>query len=224
MAATSHPQRPRVRSAREAPPAAPAAPVAGAPPADVPPAPTVGAPARILAAAAQCAGQQGVAQVSLQTVAGVAGVSKALIHYHFRDRDALLARLADWLTEALVTGEAAALAAAPPPGGGAALWAWRGGELASGRIRALVDLGQEQGAAVRAAVRRSREARRAQATRTIEWLFSALSLTPRLPAPLVADVTVAFTDGLAGEATVEPEANHRLRFDVFWLSVLNLAE
>ena len=47
---------------------------------------------------------------------------------------------------------------------------------------------------------------------------------PRLPAPLVADVTVAFLDGLAGEATVEPEANHRLRFDVFWLSVLNLAE
>ena len=69
-----------------------------------------------------------------------------------------------------------------------------------------------------------REARRAQATRTIEWLFNALALTPRLPAPLVGDVTVAFVDGLAGEAAIEPEANHRLRFDVFWLSVLNLAE
>ncbi len=199
--------RPRVRTV---------APAAGAP--------AAGAPQRILAAAAACAGQQGVAQVSLQTVAGVAGVSKALIHYHFRDRDALLARLADWLSDAVVAGEAAALAHAPPTGGLDALWEWLGGELASGHIRALVDLGQEQGAAVRAAVRRSREARRAQATRTIEWLFQALSLTPRLPAPLVADVTVAFLDGLAGEATIEPEANHRLRFDVFWLSVLNLAE
>lgn len=182
------------------------------------------APERILAAAAECAGQFGAAQVSLQTVAGVAGVSKALIHYHFRDRDALLAQLADWLTSAVVAGEDAALADADATGGLDALWAWLGGELVSGSIRALVDLGQERGAVVRAAVRRSREARRAQAARTVEQLFGALSLTPRLPAPLLADVTVAFVDGLAGEAAIEPEANHRLRFDVFWLSVLNLAE
>ncbi len=221
-AASSQPPRPRVRSARAAPApsAAPDPASAVAPTA----APTAGAPERILAAAASCAGQQGVAQVSLQTVAGVAGVSKALIHYHFRDRDALLARLAESLTDVVVAGEAAALDGAPPTGGLDALWEWLGAELATGRIRALVDLGQEQGPAVRAAVRRSREARRAQATRTIEWLFQSLSLIPRLPAPLVADVTVAFLDGLAGEATVEPEANHRLRFDVFWLSVLNLAE
>lgn len=187
-------------------------------------APRGNAPARILAAAAEAAGQLGAAQVSLQTVAAVAGVSKALIHYHFRDRDALLAQLADWLTESVVAGEDAALAGADAAGGLDALWAWLGGELAAGSIRALVDLGQERGEVVRAAVRRSREARRAQAARTVERLFGALSLTPRLPAPLLADVTVAFVDGLAGEAAIEPEANHRLRFDVFWLSVLNLAE
>jgi len=182
------------------------------------------APERILAAAAECAGQLGAAQVSLQTVAGAAGVSKALIHYHFRDRDALLAQLADWLSVALVEGEEAALAGADATGGLDALWTWLEGELARGHIRALVDLAQERGEAVRAAVRRSREARRTQATRTIERLFGALSLTPRLPPPLVADVTVAFVDGLAGEAAVEPDANLRLRFDVFWLSVLSLAE
>ena len=77
---------------------------------------------------------------------------------------------------------------------------------------------------MRDAVRRSREARRAQATLTIERLFDTLALRPRLPAPLVGDVTVAFVDGLAGEVAVEPEGNHRLRFDVFWLSVLSLAE
>ncbi len=187
-------------------------------------APRGNAPARILAAAAEAAGQLGAAQVSLQTVAGVAGVSKALIHYHFRDRDALLAQLADWLTEALIAGEDAALAGADATGGLDALWVWLDRELAAGSIRALVDLGQERGESVRAAVRRSREARRAQAARTVEQLFGALSLTPRLPAPLLADVTVAFVDGLAGEAAIEPDANHRLRFDVFWLSVLNLAE
>ena len=208
--------RPAPQPRRARPTSAPAVPRGNAPRGN--------APARILAAAAEAAGQLGAAQVSLQTVAGVAGVSKALIHYHFRDRDALLAQLADWLSDALVAGEDAALADADATGGLDALWRWLDAELAAGSIRALVDLGQERGDAVRAAVRRSRAARRAQAARTVEQLFGALSLTPRLPAPLLADVTVAFVDGLAGEAALEPEANHRLRFDVFWLSVLNLAE
>ena len=179
---------------------------------------------RILAAAAECAGALGAAQVSMQAVADAAGVSKALIHYHFRDRDELLARLADWLATELVQGEALALADAEPTNQLDALWGWLAGELASGRLRALVDLAQERGVAVREAVRRSREARRAQATQTIEQLFAALALRPRLPPPLDADVTVAFLDGLAGEAAVEPDANLRLRFDVYWLSVLSLAE
>jgi len=179
---------------------------------------------RILAAAAECVGQLGAAQVSLQTVADSAGVSKALIHYHFRDRDELLARLVDWVTVELVQGEDLALADADATTALDALWTWLAGELASGRLRALVELVGERGDAVRDAVRRSREARRAQATLTIDRLFAALALTPRLPAPLVGDVTVAFLDGLAGEMAVEPEGNHRLRFDVFWLSVLSLAE
>jgi AcrR family transcriptional regulator len=179
---------------------------------------------RILAAAVECAGQLGVAQVSLQAVADAAGVSKALIHYHFRDRDELLARMADWLTAALVQAEEQTLAEAAPADGLDALWRWLDAELTGGRIRALVDLGQERGEVVREAARRSREVRRTQATTTIEWLFAALSLTPRLPAPLVADVAVAFLDGLAGEAALDPAANLRLRFDVFWLSVLSLAE
>jgi AcrR family transcriptional regulator len=179
---------------------------------------------RILASAAECVGQLGAAQVSLQTVADSAGVSKALIHYHFRDRDELLARLVDWVTVQLVQGEDLALAEADATTALDALWGWLEGELVSGRLRALGELAGERGGAVRDAVRRSREARRAQATLTIERLFAVLSLTPRLPAPLVGDVTVAFLDGLAGEVAVEPEGNHRLRFDVFWLSVLSLAE
>jgi len=179
---------------------------------------------RILTAAAESVGALGAAQVSLQVVADAAGVSKALIHYHFRDRDELLARLVDWITVQLVQGEDQALADADAATGLDALWTWLEAELVSGRLRALVELAGERGDAVLEAVRRSREARRAQATLTIERLFAALSLRPRLPAPLVGDVTVAFLDGLAGEVAVEPEGNHRLRFDVYWLSVLSLAD
>ena len=179
---------------------------------------------RILAAAAECVSALGAAQVSMQAVADGAGVSKALIHYHFRDRDELLARLADWLTVELVRGEEVALDGAAPAEGLDALWGWLDDALRSGRLRALVELGLERGEPVRQAVRRSREARRAQATLTIERLFAAMGLQPRLPPPLVADVTVAFLEGLAGEVALEPDANRRLRFDVYWLSVLNLAE
>ena len=179
---------------------------------------------RILAAAAECAGMLGVAQVSMQAVADAAGVSKALIHYHFRDRDELLARLADWLAGALVHGEGLALVDTDATSQLDALWFWLEAELSSGRLRALVDLGQERGAPVRDAVRRSRELRRAQATQTLQRLFDGLSLHPRLPVPLVGDVWVALADGLAVEAAIEPDANLRLRFDVFWLSVLSLAE
>ncbi len=179
---------------------------------------------RILAAAAESVGSLGAAQVSLQVVADAAGVSKALIHYHFRDRDELLARLVDWITVAHVQGEERALADVTATTALDTLWAWLDGELATGQLRALVDLAGERGAVVRSAVRRSRAARRAASIQTIERLFDALALRPRLPAPLIADVAVAFLDGLAGEVAVDPDANHRLRFDVFWLSVLSLAE
>ena len=112
---------------------------------------------RILAAAAECVSALGAAQVSMQAVADGAGVSKALIHYHFRDRDELLARLVDWLTVELVRGEEVALDGAAPQAGLDALWAWLDDALESGRLRALVELGLERGTPVRLAVRRSRE-------------------------------------------------------------------
>ena len=55
-------------------------------------------------------------------------------------------------------------------------------------------------------------------------LFALLELRPRVPVQLMADVIVAFIDGLAIHASLAPEANHRVAFDVLWLSLLSLAE
>ena len=179
---------------------------------------------RILASAAECVGQLGAAQVSLQAVADSAGVSKALIHYHFRDRDELLARLADWLTVELVQGEEVALDGAAPQGALDALWAWLEGELARGDVRVLVDLTQVVPESLRLAAQEAAGRRRAAAERTVETLFSTLSLTPRVPTAMIAEVLVAFVDGLAVAAARNPERNHRVAFDVFWLAMLSLAE
>ena len=93
---------------------------------------------RILHAAATCVSALGAARVSLQTVADEAGVSKALIHYHFRDRDELRQELVDVLTAEVVQGEEAALAGAAPTMGLDALWTWLEEELRTGRLRGAV--------------------------------------------------------------------------------------
>jgi AcrR family transcriptional regulator len=179
---------------------------------------------RILEAAAATVREGGSAAVSLQDVADRAGVSKALIHYHFRDRDTLLARLADWLADAVVAREAAALDAATPQSAIDRTWRWLEAELARGDVRALVALGREPGDAVRGALRDASRRRRERAAATVERLFSLLALRPRVPAPLLADVVVAFVDGLTLEHALLPDRPRRIAFDVLWLALLGLAE
>jgi len=166
----------------------------------------------------------GAADLSLQDVAEAAGVSKALIHYHFNDKAELLARVTSWLAAAVVTRADAALAGATAPRVIDALWTWLDGELARGDVRVLLDLAQVQAGTVRAAAHAAAEARRAAAARMVASLFHTLGLALRVPVPLMADVLVAFIDGLALDAALSPERNRRVSFDVFWLAMLSLAE
>lgn len=61
----------------------------------------VDAAARILDAADQLFGEQGFDATTTREIAERAGVNKALIHYHFRSKDELLARLLDRYYEGL---------------------------------------------------------------------------------------------------------------------------
>lgn len=187
---------------------------------------TAPAPARerILRATVERILAAGVAHLSMQDVADAAGVSKGLIHYHFHDKDALLAHVVEWTAAGLVTRERAALAGAPSARAVDALWEWLDAELRAGRLRVLIELSHEPGQVVRAAVQEGAQARRAAAADSIDTLFRRLSLKPRIPVPLLAGVTVAFIDGLAMESAIDAQANLRVSFDVFWLAMLNMAE
>jgi AcrR family transcriptional regulator len=175
-------------------------------------------------AAARRIAAAGAAELSLQDVAEAAGVSKALIHYHFTDKAALLARVAAWLASEVVAREARALDRVDPAHALDALWAWLEGELARGDIRVLVELTQVPAESVRLAAQDGAARRRAAAERTVQTLFATLSLAPRVPTAMIAEVLVAFVDGLAVAAARSPERNHRVAFDVFWLAMLSLAE
>ena len=179
---------------------------------------------RILRATVRGLVERGAASLSMQDVADTAGVSKGLIHYHFHDKAALLARVVAWMTDAIVEREASALEGAESGNAVDLLWGWIGGEIERGEVRALQELAHDPAAGVRDAVRQSAVRRRDTAAVTIEALFNALGLRPRVPPTMLAQVFIAFVDGLALQSAVVPELDPRVAFDTFWLTVLSLAE
>jgi AcrR family transcriptional regulator len=179
---------------------------------------------RILHAAAERLAVIGAADLSMQDVATAAGVSKALIHYHYKDKESLLEQIAAWATAGSLEREQRALDDCTAAGAVDALWRWLDAELRGGHLRLLLELGQYRAPRVRAAVADSFRVRCDASMQTIRRLFELLELRPRVPVDLLAGVVVAFIDGLASRAPAEDARDARVTFDVFWLSVLSLAE
>ena len=186
---------------------------------------------RILAAASRQIASGGAAALSMSDIAHEANVSKALIHYHFQDKDTLLARLIEQLVEDVAHRERAALApfeGQHNPLAVDALWEWLDDELQQGDIRALLELDSCRGALVQAAARQAAQLRRTTSRDTVERLFDILELKPRIEPALLGNVFVAFVDGLALDSSIgshgESSAQARIAFDVFWLAMLSLAE
>lgn len=182
------------------------------------------APERILRATAYRIVHSGAVALTMQEVAEEAKVSKGLIHYHFHDKDTLLARLVEWMVGHLVQREHEALAHSTPRSALDDLWSWVVGELERGHVRVLIELAEWRSDLVHRASRSAIRMRREAATATVTRLFTLLELRPRVPSGLVADVVVAFVDGLAVATGTDGERNPRPSFDVFWLSLLSLAE
>jgi AcrR family transcriptional regulator len=179
---------------------------------------------RILRAAATRLAVSGASTLTMHEVADEARVSKGLIHYHFRDKDTLLARLVLWMAEGLVRREREALEASTPGGAINDLWQWLEAELTRGHVRALVELAGWQGAEVRAATVAATRLRRDASQASAERLFALLALRPRVPSALVGDLLVTFVDGLASAPDHDGRAGARAAFDVLWLALLGLAD
>jgi AcrR family transcriptional regulator len=166
----------------------------------------------------------GSAELNLHDVAAKANVSKALIHYHFSEKESLLARMVEWSTREIVGRQDDVFRGVAPSGAVDAMWGWVSGELDRGDLKALVELGQYRAELVQVAVKESIEARKDAMARLISHLFGLLELRPRVPAELLAAVVVAFVEGLATQPADEGLTGARAAFDVFWLAILNLAE
>lgn len=177
---------------------------------------------RIAEAAVRSLVRDGVTATSMASIAIEGGVSKALLHYHYASRARLLADVVTLLGRRIVARERAAMDTARGSGAVDALWAWLDGELLLGELRALLELAMQHEDEIHAAAAAVGAARLRAASQTVEQLFAGLGLTPRMPAPLLGRVSVAFMDGLAiaGSSAGEPRAS----FDLFWLALLSIAE
>jgi AcrR family transcriptional regulator len=180
--------------------------------------------ARIVDAGARCIAREGVAGASMAAIALEAGVSKALLHYHYRDRAALLVEIVERIGSRLIGRERAAVDRVDAVSGLDALWAWLEEELRRGELASVAALALVRDGPVRDASRVVADHRRRSATRTVERMFAQLELTPRLPAALMADASVAFTDGLALDVASGSGRDPRVSFDIFWLGLLGLTE
>jgi len=179
---------------------------------------------RIVDAGARCIAREGVAGASMAAIAMEAGVSKALLHYHYHDRSRLLAEIVERIGMRTIERERVAIDESDSMGGLDALWQWLEGELHRGELAALAELALAREAPVRRATRATATERRRSAARTIERLFTELDLTPRVPTPLMADAAVAFFDGLALDVANGSAREPRVSYDIFWLALLGLTE
>jgi AcrR family transcriptional regulator len=180
--------------------------------------------ARIVDAGVRCIAREGVAGASMAAIALETGVSKALLHYHYRDRSTLLAEIVERIGVRTIERERAAIEDSDGLGGLDAVWRWLEGELRRGELAALAELTLVREAPVRRATRAAASERRRSAAHTIERLFAELDLTPRVPAPLMADAAVAFIDGLALDVANGSAREPRVSYDIFWLALLGLTE
>jgi AcrR family transcriptional regulator len=188
----------------------------------VPPSSSEPAPARIVDAAIRRIVSDGVSGASMAAIAAEAGVSKALLHYHYADRARLLAEVVSAIADRVIAREQGSLRGVDGRDAVNVLWHWVESELALGELHALLELASLRDPPVRAASTAAAERRRAATTRTTADLFARLGAMPRVPAALLGSASVAFVDGLAHDRTRPP---HEVRgsFDVFWLALLGLA-
>lgn len=181
--------------------------------------------ARIQNAAIRCLVREGTGRGGAATMAAIAresGTSKALLHYHFRDREALLAGAAEALGRALASREHA-LWRGGTEGPLDLVWRWVADELARGELAALLHLPRQRSPAVRAAAHRALMRRERSAAGTVATVLERLSLRPRFPVELLGATHATFVAGAALQDPLDLTST-RARFDVLWLGLLELAE
>lgn len=174
--------------------------------------------AKLLAAAARLGIARGIGALTLQGIATAAGVSKALVLYHFGGKDPLLAALARQLTAISCAALQDAARAGEPLEGWRAL-ARDAGMRGSHALLASL-LHEEE---VRPLATELSTLREHAAAELGSALFRSLGLTLKVPAPLLGRVLLRQLDGLAS-SPVREASMLEAELDATALALLSLAD
>ena len=160
--------------------------------------------------------------LSLQRIADAAGVSKALLLYHFKGKAALLDAVVGTLGRTSAARLRAAAAAADP------MRAWRAlvrVEAIHGELALLSALTLESDVEA-GSLQRARAEREASAVALATAILSGLQLTPRVPIVFLGGLLLRQLDGLAAAATRDGVSAEALEteLDTFALALLALGD
>lgn len=172
---------------------------------------------RILDAAVALGVSDGAGALTLQAIAASAGVSKALVLYHFAGKDALLCAIAQRLSTQDVEQLRSAAAAAD------ALEGWRataGDAGARGARALLVSLVREL--PVRSLASTLWAERAAAAADLAHAMLRAAGLQSRIATPLLGRMALHHLDGIAANATARTSASLDAELDAAALALLGL--
>ncbi len=176
---------------------------------------------RLVEAAIGLGVADGVGALGLQGIATRAGVSKALILYHFGDKPTLLSAVVSRVgTRSAERMNGAARAAD-------ALMGWRAlarAETANGELALLAGLAHETDVAASPALPAVRAAREESATQLGAAILRAVGLAPRVPVSFLGRVLVRHLDGLVIASSRGAIAGEEFEaeLDTFALALLGL--
>lgn len=174
--------------------------------------------ARIVAAARRNLLQGGEGRASSGRIAADVGVSKALVHYHFPNKQALFL--------AVIAGCAGATAPPNESGEGDAIQQcreWIVGELRSRDLELLLQLARSEDDHVAGAARDALGMFRETVGRQVHRMLHALEMKLTVRADVVVDLIATVVLGLAATEPDLREEDRAQILDALWLAMLSLA-
>jgi AcrR family transcriptional regulator len=181
----------------------------------------IGAAERILRSAIAELVLHGAGALAMHEVADRAGVSKGLIHYHYHDKDAMLARAAERLGERIAARGRGAIILARASTIVGDMREWLRSELRLGEWRALISLGEWPAPVVRDAAHAAIEARRDMMEEMAATMYARLGTRPRIATAQAGELLIALVSGLAAEPDADRDPSDA--FDLLILALLQLA-
>ncbi len=169
----------------------------------------------------------GISELTVADVARRAGVSSALVHYHFRTKQQLVAAACERLAARRSAARLAALASADGLAALDALWTALRSGAESEAERAWNDLAllARRDPAVRRILAAQRQAEHRDLATRLPALLASLGAEPAVPSDEVAALVEHFLDGVAlALGAGSPPGEVRAAYDAFWLVVVTAGQ